>query len=325
LEQSVKEALADGGQVILLLNRRGFSTHIQCPACGHVVRCQDCDIALTHHREDNNVVCHYCDYQTAAPVRCPDCGFEGIRYSGLGTQRLEAEVKSRFQDAKCLRMDSDTMRKPGSHEAALAQFRSGEVQILLGTQMIAKGLDFPNVTLVGVINADTGLHLPDFRAAERTFQLVTQVAGRTGRGTRGGRVMVQTFSPDHYAIDMATRHDYTSFANAEAEIREGLGYPPFGAMVRIIFRGESEIRTKAFADEFTQAMQSYFTKEKVEVRLLGPTPAPISRIRGRFRFHVLLQSPSKKVLQESVRHAERTQKSPDDIQWLADVDPLDML
>ena len=155
----MKESLADDGQVILLLNRRGFSTHIQCPACGHVVRCQDCDIALTHHRENNNVVCHYCDYQTGAPARCPECGFEGIRYSGLGTQRLEAEVKSRFQDATCLRMDSDTMRKPGSHEAALARFRSGEIQILLGTQMIAKGLDFPNVTLVGVINADTGLHL----------------------------------------------------------------------------------------------------------------------------------------------------------------------
>lgn len=325
LELTIKESLADGGQVILLLNRRGFSTHIQCPACGHVVRCRDCDIALTHHREDNSVICHYCDYQTKAPARCPDCGFEGIRYTGLGTQRLEAEVRSRFPDATCLRMDSDTMRKPGSHEAALSQFRSGEVKILLGTQMIAKGLDFPNVTLVGVINADTGLHLPDFRAAERTFQLVTQVAGRTGRGTKGGRVMVQTFSPDHYAIDMATRHDYGSFAAAEAEIREGLGYPPFGAMVRIIFRGASEIQTKNFADEFTNAMQQQFVEQRAEVRVLGPTPAPISKIRGCFRFHVLLQSPSKPLLQEAVRHAERTQKTPDGVQWLADVDPLDML
>ena len=325
LEQSIKESLADGGQVILLLNRRGYSTHIQCPACGHVVRCRDCDIALTHHREDNKAVCHYCDYQTHAPARCPDCGFEGIRYGGLGTQRLEAEVKSRFPDASCLRMDSDTMRKPGSHEDALGRFRSGEVQILLGTQMIAKGLDFPNVTLVGVINADTGLHLPDFRAAERTFQLVTQVAGRTGRGSKGGRVLVQTFSPEHYAIDLATRHDYASFADAEAEIREGLGYPPFGSMVRVIFRGESEIQTKSFAEEFTRVLTAPMEEQQVDVRVLGPAPAPIAKIRGRFRFHVLLQSASKRILQDAVRHAERSLKTPDGVQWLADVDPLDML
>ena len=174
---AIADALQNGGQVILLLNRRGFSTHIQCPACGHVLRCPQCDIALTHHRKAEIALCHYCDYQVPAPRACPKCAFAGIRYSGLGTQRLEAEVRARFPNVVCLRMDTDTMQAHGSHERALSAFRSGKVQILLGTQMIAKGLDFPNVTLVGVINADTALHLPDFRAAERTFHLVTQ-AGR---------------------------------------------------------------------------------------------------------------------------------------------------
>ena len=325
LVQAMESALAANGQVILLLNRRGFSTHIQCPACGAVVRCEECDIALTHHRDNNKVVCHYCDYQTNAPARCPDCGFEGIRYGGLGTQRLEAEVKSRFHDATCLRMDSDTMRKHGSHEEALSRFRAGEVQILLGTQMIAKGLDFPNVTLVGVINADTGLHLPDFRAAERTFQLVTQVAGRTGRGLQGGRVLVQTFQPEHYAIECASRHDYAKFSEVEADIRSAMNYPPFGSMVRIIFRGESEIRTKTFAEELAKSMQAFFRTEQAEVRLLGPGAAPIAKLRGKFRFHILMQCGNKGVMQRAVRHAESSLKCPDDVQWLADVDPLDML
>ena len=325
LVNAIKEALSGGGQVILLLNRRGFSTHIQCPACGGVVRCKECDIALTHHRENNNVICHYCDYQTMAPVRCPECAFEGIRYGGLGTQRLEAEVKSRFADATCLRMDSDTMKKRGSHQEALSKFREGEVQILLGTQMIAKGLDFPNVTLVGVINADTGLHLPDFRAAERTFQLVTQVAGRTGRGDRGGHVMVQTFSPDHYAIACASKHDYAKFVEAESEIRIALNYPPFGSMVRIIFRGESEVRTQAFAEELVAEMNRFFEAKEADVRMLGPTPAPIAKLRSRFRFHVFMQSGDKSILQMAVRRAEDALKTPDGVQWLADVDPLDML
>ena len=289
------------------------------------MRCKACDIALTHHKDNNSVVCHYCDYQTGAPARCPECGFEGIRYGGLGTQRLESEVKGRFPEATCLRMDSDTMRKPGSHQEALGKFRDGEVQILLGTQMIAKGLDFPNVTLVGVINADTGLHLPDFRAAERTFQLVTQVAGRTGRGMQGGHVLVQTFSPDHYAIECASRHDYRKFAETETEIRMALNYPPFGAMVRLIFRGESEIRTQAFAKEMVNSMEDFFTKSTADVRVLGPTPAPIARLRDKFRFHVFLQSADKSILQQAVRKVEGQFKTPDDVQWIADVDPVDML
>ena len=322
---AMTESIDKGGQVILLLNRRGFSTHIQCPACGGVVRCKDCDIALTHHRDEDIVVCHYCDYQTVAPPRCPECGFEGIRYGGLGTQRLEAEVRSRFPRATALRMDSDAMRKPGSHQEALRRFRSGEVQILLGTQMIAKGLDFPNVTLVGVINADTGLHLPDFRAAERTFQLVTQVAGRTGRGNQGGRVLVQTFNPEHYAIETASRHDYRKFAEIETESRSALRYPPFGAMMRVILHSDSEARAKAFAQEVATTMRAFWNSQSSPVRLLGPAAAPIAKLRGRFRFHMLLQAADKRPLQAAIRDAEQQLKTPDDVRWLADVDPLDML
>ena len=238
LHLAIAEALRDGGQVILLLNRRGYSTSIQCPACGHVVRCPDCDIALTHHREANKAVCHYCDYTIAPAGQLP--GMRVRRASATpawarsGWSRRSA---AGFRDVACLRMDSDSMQRPGSHEQALARFRSGEVKILLGTQMIAKGLDFPNVTLVGVINADTALHFPDFRAAERTFQLVTQVAGRTGRGDKGGRVLVQTFSPDHPAIQAAVRHDYRRLRPAELPIRREFGYPPFAAMIRLVVRG----------------------------------------------------------------------------------------
>ena len=208
MHQAIEAALRDGGQVILLLNRRGYSTHIQCPMCGNVVRCPNCDLPLTHHRAGEMAICHYCDFQQPSPQECPECGATAIHFRGLGTQRLEAEIRARFPQAAVLRMDTDAMQSPGSHDRALSAFRDGKVQILLGTQMIAKGLDFPNVTLVGVINADTALHLPDFRAAERTFQLVTQVAGRTGRGEKGGRVLVQTFSPDHPAIRAAVKHDF---------------------------------------------------------------------------------------------------------------------
>jgi primosomal protein N' (replication factor Y) len=328
LHQAITETLTDRGQVILLLNRRGFSTHIQCPACGGVVRCKDCDIALTHHRAEDVAVCHYCDYQTRAPLKCPECGFEGIRYGGLGTQRLEAEVKGRFPQANCLRMDSDTMRKPGSHQEALNRFRAGEIQILLGTQMIAKGLDFPNVTLVGVINADTGLHLPDFRAAERTFQLVTQVAGRTGRGARGGRVLVQTFSPDHYAIETATRHDFLSFALIERQHRENFGYPPFGALARAIVRSESEVLAQQFAEQLAEFCKTQLAQQPAELaeraRVLGPAAAPIAKLRGHFRFHLLLQGPRRELLQQVSRAAQQQLQPPAEVLWLVDIDPYDM-
>jgi primosomal protein N' (replication factor Y) len=325
LNAAMRDALGRGGQVILLLNRRGFSTQIQCPACGEVVKCQHCEIALTHHRREEIALCHFCDHHMPAPATCPDCHFTGIRYSGLGTQRLESEVKARFPDFPCLRMDTDAMQARGSHERALAAFRSGEVRILLGTQMIAKGLDFPQVTLVGVINADTALHLPDFRAAERTFQLVTQVAGRTGRGEPGGRVLIQTYNPDHPAILAAVRHDYVGFASQEVPIRQTLGYPPFSSMVRLVFRGPAEQTVGRFAEAVAERLLSALEDVAPDARVLGPAPAPLSKLRGKYRFHTQIQGPDGRALREAIRQVSDGLKPPEGVQWIADVDPLDML
>jgi primosomal protein N' (replication factor Y) len=325
LRLAMQQALADAGQVILLLNRRGYSTTIQCPACGLVVKCPECDLALTHHRADDQALCHYCDYQMLAPAACPNCRFEGIRYSGIGTERLEAEVRSRFPQATCLRMDSDSMRKPGSHEQAFQRFRDGDVQVLLGTQMIAKGLDFPNVTLVGVINADVALHFPDFRAAEQTFQLVTQVAGRTGRGPRGGRVLVQTYSPDHLSIMAAARHDYDQFAVGELPVRQEHFYPPFSSMIRLIVRGSSESQTDTFAQDLAGRVRAEADRRSLPLRVLGPAPAPIAKLRGKFRFHILLTSEDGCGLRTVVQEATAHVKAPDDVLWVADVDPMEML
>jgi len=325
LHVAIREALLGGGQVILLLNRRGFSTHIQCPACGEVVQCPHCEIALTHHRTEEIALCHYCDYQVPAPTECPKCHFAGIRYGGLGTQRMEAEVRRRFPDVRSLRMDTDTMQGRGAHERALAAFRAGDVQILLGTQMIAKGLDFPNVTLVGVINADTALHLPDFRAAERTFQLVTQVAGRTGRGEKGGRVLVQTFSPEHPAIQAAVRHDYVAFARAEVPMRRTLSYPPFSRMIRLVIRGPAEKATAPFAAHVAERLAAALDRHEARARVLGPAPCPFSKLRGKYRFQIQLQGADGDTLRACVREATAELKPPADVQWIADVDPLDML
>jgi primosomal protein N' (replication factor Y) (superfamily II helicase) len=338
---AMKSALDDGGQVILLLNRRGFSTHIQCQACGFVVRCPECDIALTHHRTEEIALCHYCDYEVPAPRTCPTCGFAGIRYSGLGTQRLEAEVRARFPNVLSLRMDTDAMQSHGSHQRALAAFCSGKVRILLGTQMIAKGLDFPNVTLVGVINADTALHLPDFRAAERTFQLVTQVAGRTGRGPKGGRVLVQTFSPDHPAIRAAVRHDYAAFAAGELPIREMLRYPPFAGMIRLVVRGRPEPVAAEFAGYVAERLRAAVFRPRsgetparsasegsigdAGARVLGPAPCPFARLRGKYRFQIQVHGPAGEKLRAAVAEATAELAPPNDVQWIVDVDPVDML
>lgn len=325
LRQEITQAVDDDGQVILLLNRRGFSTRIQCPACGYVETCPDCSIPMTHHVEGNKAVCHYCDHQIPEPRHCNQCKNPTIRFSGLGTQKLEAHVSAMFPEIPLTRMDTDTMRKPGSHEKALAKFRAGETKILLGTQMIAKGLDFPNVTLVGVINADTALHLPDFRASERSFGLVTQVAGRTGRGKKGGRVLVQTFNPDNAAIQAATRHDYIGFAAGELPHREEFYYPPFGHQARIVVRSEVLSKAEQMADHIAEQIEVAATALGVEVDLLGPAPAPVEKLRGKFRFHMLLSSLVDGVLQQVIRRAQTTIKTIDDIQWIVDIDPQDML
>lgn len=327
LHHAIQATLNDAGQVMLLLNRRGFATSIQCPACGHVVACPDCDLPLTHHRDGGKAVCHYCDYTIGTPPFCPACRFDGIRFGGLGTQKLELEIQNRFPDARLARMDSDTMRRPGSHQKVLSSFRTGDIDILLGTQMIAKGLDFPNVLLVGVINADSALHFPDFRAAERTFQLVTQVAGRTGRGNRPGRVVVQTFTPEHPAIQAASRHDYIKFAKDELINRRRFNYPPFGSVGRIIIRGPEEQLTESVALALVKRLEAARTTLGAEVRILGPAPPPISRLRGKYRFHILLQSVNATHLGETIRKGTEQFKVPDqsDIQFVVDIDPVDML
>jgi len=324
LHQAIVAALRDDGQVILLLNRRGFSTHIQCPACGCVLNCPDCDISLTFHRQKQKALCHYCDHEESPPTACPDCKSPAIRYGGLGTQKLEDEVRARFPEAVCARMDSDSMRSPRSHEDVLERFRHGEIQILLGTQMIAKGLDFPNVTLVGVINADTALHLPDFRAGERTFQLVAQVAGRTGRGEKGGRVLVQTLNPEHPAIAAAVRHDYLRFAEQELATRCELHYPPFGAMVRVVVRGPTEEIARDAADHVAQQLRQH-ARGETTVRVMGPAPAPIPKLRGSFRFQIQLQAPDGEPLRRIAQAATARLKLPKDTICTVDVDPWEML
>lgn len=325
LRQEITAAIGAGGQVILLLNRRGFSTRIQCPGCGNVETCPDCSIPLTHHVEGKKAVCHYCDHQIPEPRRCTKCNNPSIRFSGLGTQRLESVVTAMFPEVPLMRMDTDTMRKPGSHEKALARFRSGEIKILLGTQMIAKGLDFPNVTLVGVINADTALHLPDFRAAERSFGLVTQVAGRTGRGSQGGRVLVQTFNPEHPAIVAATKHDYLGFAAIELPHRQEFEYPPFGFQARIVVRAEVQSKADQMADHIGQEIEVASQALASDVEILGPAPAPVEKLRGKFRYHLLLSSQTAGALQTVIGRAQTTVKDIDEVQWIVDIDPQDMM
>lgn len=325
LVQAMRRVLDEDGQIILLLNRRGYSTRVQCPSCGFVLGCPDCDMPLTFHRDGNKAMCHYCDFTIAAPQVCPKCSFDGIRFSGLGTQRLELEVQSAFPDAPMARMDSDTMRKPGSHERTLTDFRTGRTKILLGTQMIAKGLDFPNVLLVGVIQADTSLHFPDFRASEKTFQLITQVAGRTGRGDKAGEVLVQTFSPEHPAIIASCNHDFLGFADLELQHREPFEYPPYGSLARIIFRGDAQEQVEQFAEGLIGKARSLVAKNGSKVRVLGPSLPPIPKLRGQYRYHAMMITQQPGALHAVLQEIQATTKLPDGILYLIDIDPIDML
>jgi primosomal protein N' (replication factor Y) len=331
LERAMRDALRDGGQVMLLLNRRGYSTHIHCPACGVVASCRFCDLALTFHREREVLLCHYCGYEQAPPDHCQGCGQETMRYQGMGTEKLQAEIEARFPGYVVRRMDSDSMRRPGSHGRVLAAFRQGLIHILLGTQMIAKGLDFPNVTLVGVVNADIGLHVPDFRSTERTFQLLSQVAGRTGRGPNGGKVLIQTFNPDHPSIALAARHDYLAFAEIEMSHREAHHYPPFNRLIRLIVRSKEREAGGAFAERLATALTSTLstlrTPEVIAagVRILGPAEAPVFRLKGYYRYHFQLQSASAAALHQLLRAVIPTLRPPNGVEFTIDVDPLNML
>jgi primosomal protein N' (replication factor Y) len=328
LVHAMQKALREGGQVILLLNRRGFATHVHCPNCGHVESCRFCDLSLTYHRQKDLMLCHYCGYEQEPLQNCPQCGESAIRYQGLGTEKLEVEIQERFPDHVVRRMDSDTMKKPGSHARTLAAFRRGEIHVLMGTQMIAKGLDFPNVTLVGVVNADMALHVPDFRAAERTFQLISQVAGRAGRGPRGGRVLVQTFSPDHPCILHAATHDYNAFVAGEMGHRREHNYPPFQRLARIIIRSKEMEAGAEFAERtanvFQTALKTLASPGPADVRLLGPAEAPVFRLKGYYRYHFQLQSPSPGALHKVLRAVLPTLHPPSGVELAVDVDPCNM-
>ena len=331
LERAIRDALRAGGQVMLLLNRRGFSTHVHCPSCGYVESCKFCDLALTFHRHRDVMLCHYCGFEQPPPEKCPQCGQQQVRYQGLGTEKLQQEIEEKFTGYVARRMDSDTMRRPGSHERVLSAFRQGLIHILLGTQMIAKGLDFPNVTLVGVVNADIALHIPDFRSAERTFQLLSQVAGRAGRGPRGGRVLVQTFNPEQPCIALAATHDYTGFVTGELAHRREHHYPPYQRLARLIIRGKEREAANDFAERMADAFHAALSrlrsmsKTPVEMRILGPAEAPVFRLKGYYRFHFQLQSPSPATLHQLLRGVLPALRTPSGVEFTLDVDPLNML
>ena len=324
LRQAMKTALSEEGQVILLLNRRGFHTFVICPnpRCNQVLKCDSCDVALTYHKNRRVLICHTCDAEKQRPPTCPHCQAANLHYGGIGTERLEREVETAFPEYVSRRMDSDTMRTPGSHEQVLSAFRSGEIKILLGTQMIAKGLDFPNVTLVGVVNADTALHMPDFRAAERTFQLVAQVAGRTGRGDKPGRVLVQTFAPEHHAIAFAAKHDYEGFVQTELPYRREMGMPPYGRLMRLIARGPDEPAVRVYFEQLADALR---TAAPPGVTIQGPAPAPVTKIRNLFRYHLRMRCDSPRPLQILWQTVAPTMPPPGEIELAIDVDPVNLL
>jgi primosomal protein N' (replication factor Y) len=331
LERAMRQALTAGGQVMLLLNRRGFSTHVHCPACGYVSMCKNCDLALTFHRQRSSLLCHYCGFEEPPYQQCPACGQVSIRYQGQGTEKLQAEIVEKFPDKVVQRMDSDTTQRPGSHQRILDAFRAGGIHILVGTQMIAKGLDFPNVTLVGVVNADVGLHLPDFRSAERTFQLLAQVAGRTGRGDQGGKVLIQTFTPEHPCIILAANHDYLKFAEMELNHRNAHLYPPYQRLVRLIIRSEREEAAGQFANllagAFREALRRPDRQPPISpgIRLLGPAEAPVFRLNNYYRFHFQLQSMSTALLHQVLREVLNVVRPPSGVEFQVDVDPFNMM
>lgn len=319
---AIGQALQAKGQIILFLNLRGYSPTVWCRTCGTGVKCPDCDITLTWHRDRMEAMCHSCGHSVSAPEKCPVCESAAVRYFGTGTQKLEEEVSALFPKASVLRMDSDSMKQPGSHDQALERFRHGEVDILLGTQMIAKGLDFPNVTLVGVIDADSMLNQPDMRAAERTFQLIAQVAGRTGRSARGGRVLVQTTSPDDPSIRFAAKHDFLGFASHELHQRKDTGSPPFSSVTRVIFRSLSEPQVNEMSRAVADKLRKVAADFPEPIRILGAAPAPITRLRGYYRFHLQIAAPDQETVKRLWLKVEETLSLPDGLEMAVDVDPI---
>ncbi|MGB9611636.1 MAG: replication restart helicase PriA, partial [Bryobacteraceae bacterium] len=323
LREAIAAKLEAGEQTILLMNRRGFSSAVSCRSCGERLQCVNCAIGLTFHRRDNRLLCHYCNYAQRVPKVCPNCGSEYLYFLGSGSEKVEDELSRYFPEARVARLDRDTAAGKNQYERILGGFREGAYDILVGTQMIAKGHDIPNVTLVGVINADIGLSLPDFRAAERTFQLLTQVAGRAGRHHLPGLVLIQTNAPDHYAIRCAAAQDYAKFYEKELEFRRLMRYPPFCAMANVLLRAPTQEGAMRLAGEAAQVLGP----GGEGVKILGPAEAPVPRLKSEYRYQILIKALSRPKLNEML-HALRRHAAAE--KWPAtalvvDVDPVTLL
>jgi primosomal protein N' (replication factor Y) len=316
LQSALGQVLEARQQAILSLNRRGTATYVFCRDCGNSLSCPECDLPLTFHSPQAALACHYCGYQRPMPATCPACGSEQIRHFGTGTERVEEEVHRAFPEAVTLRWDAETTRQKGAHEIILAHFANHRADVLIGTQMLAKGLDLPFVTLVGAVLADVGLNLPDYRANERTFQVLTQVAGRAGRSPLGGRVILQTFQPDHFVIQAAAGHDYDAFYRQEIVHRRQLGYPPFYRLVRLEYRHPQAERAQRAAEEMAGQLRAWLAAEdRRATQLIGPVPCFFSRIHGLYRWQIVLRGPDP----ASLLHGRALGE------WRVEVDPPNLL
>ena len=327
LQTEIKETLSKGQQVILLINRRGFSTFTQCQACGHVIQCPNCAIPMIWHSKDQMLKCHYCNHTEYFPDVCPECGSDAFKNSGTGTQKIEQYVKELFPENNVERIDSDILVRKGEHIRLLEKFQRGDIDILVGTQMIAKGLDNPNVTLVGVISADASFNLPDFRASERGFQLLTQVAGRAGRGEFAGKVFFQTYNPDFYALESAKSQNYREFYDTEIAAREEFDYPPFSQIIRLVLSSENNFRAEKSAQEIALRLCTMIEKFGISERLevLGPTPCVIERINSQYRFQILIKNKLDEKGHKFISSFLNKITLPKDIKLVVDVDPIDIL
>ncbi len=322
LVEAIQQTLENREQILLLLNRRGFAPFLLCTDCGESFHCPNCDITLTYHQQSRQLRCHYCDYTDVVPEQCNKCHGTNIEPQGAGTERLEQELTELFPAARIVRMDRDTTSRKGSHHKIMSKMLAGKVDILLGTQMIAKGHDFPGVSLVGVLGADSILNFPDFRSGERSFSLFTQVAGRAGRASGGGRVLIQSYNPDHYALSCAAEQDYSDFYRQEIPFREELGYPPYGHLVNLIFSGNNPAQVKGAASRFAH----YLTHKTRLVEVLGPSPCPLARLRGKSRYQILLKSSDRPLLRQLLNCLDEGIKQlPRQVNLSIDVDPIEML
>lgn len=321
LTEKIQDRLDKNEQIVLLLNRRGYSSFVMCRECGETIQCEHCDISMTYHQRQHKLKCHYCNAERRMPKTCPNCESDAIRFFGTGTQKVEEALNTQFETARVIRMDVDTTSRKGAHEKLLNQFGRGEADILLGTQMIAKGLDFKNVTLVGVIAADSMLHLPDFRASERSFQLLTQVSGRAGRHELPGEVVVQTYTPEHYSVVLASEYDYEGFFQREMNFRKQVGYPPYYFMVLINLSHENHVQVNQMANELANELAKNLSKESI---LLGPTPSPMLRIKDRYRYQCMIKYKRKEEVDQALRsvleHFKR-EVNQNKLQMTIDFDP----